>query len=496
MMQTTLFLLVSFVTIGLASFGPNVRIYHHNPPGCYGCAITLGPGTPSHQPIYTAFQVGDFGPNVHVMFQRSTDAGRTWLATDLLIGQGAKPSITTDSDGSIYIVYRATDSTSNEQVSCVRSIDGGTTWTTPARVDDRTGGSVSSTGIAADSAGNLLCVWSDGRTGSSHIWSSVSTDRGETWSRNVQVDEDTTGFGSFHADAFVQPGTNHYLVTAEAPCLSGHLVGDGAFLYRSTDCGQTFEPGVQLNTLTDIGSRPHVVADRDHIICDYFGSGWTTDTITCEARTFYTQADSWGSPVSVTNLDSSHALYYSGGLAISGDGRVHTVLMICDTADDWRYDVFYTSSSDYGVSWSDIEVVNDDTTGDTYYTDIDADMAGHAYVGWTHGGELWFATNNPAAIAEEPMQPSISSRSSPTVVRGELVLGGNGDSPSEREDARYSPHFPAMSRAALLDISGREVMDLKPGANDVRALASGVYFVREAQAQAQTQAVRKVLVTR
>jgi hypothetical protein len=35
------------------------------------------------------------------------------------------------------------------------------------------------------------------------------------------------------------------------------------------------------------------------------------------------------------------------------------------------------------------------------------------------------------------------------------------------------------------------VLELKPGANDVRALAPGVYFVREAQAQAQ--AVRKIV---
>jgi hypothetical protein len=48
--------------------------------------------------------------------------------------------------------------------------------------------------------------------------------------------------------------------------------------------------------------------------------------------------------------------------------------------------------------------------------------------------------------------------------------------------------------AELHDISGRRVMDLRPGANDVRGLAPGVYFVREAQAQAQ--AVRKVVVTR
>jgi hypothetical protein len=47
-----------------------------------------------------------------------------------------------------------------------------------------------------------------------------------------------------------------------------------------------------------------------------------------------------------------------------------------------------------------------------------------------------------------------------------------------------------------MDASGRKVMDLKPGANDVRALAPGVYFVREAQAQAQAQAIRKVVVAR
>jgi hypothetical protein len=39
-------------------------------------------------------------------------------------------------------------------------------------------------------------------------------------------------------------------------------------------------------------------------------------------------------------------------------------------------------------------------------------------------------------------------------------------------------------------------MELLPGANDVRALAPGVYFVREAQEQAKAQAIRKVVLTR
>ena len=70
-----------------------------------------------------------------------------------------------------------------------------------------------------------------------------------------------------------------------------------------------------------------------------------------------------------------------------------------------------------------------------------------------------------------------------TVTRGVLFLP---------DDASRKPR--ATSR--LLDIGGRKVLDLKRGANDVRALAPGVYFVREAQAQAQARAIHKVVITR
>jgi hypothetical protein len=181
-------------------------------------------------------------------------------------------------------------------------------------------------------------------------------------------------------------------------------------------------------------------------------------------------------------------------------------LIICDTAEiEWLYHVYYTSSSDHGVSWSDLELVDEDTTLSSGYPDIGADSAGHAYAVWPHGNagqfRIWFATNNPLAIAERPLQQPVGAQPIPTVVRGTLVLdglGGNGDGPSEREDARYSPHFPAISRATLLDISGRKVMDLRPGANDVRALAPGVYFVAEGlgiRGQGPGR-IRKVIVTR
>ena len=51
---------------------------------------------------------------------------------------------------------------------------------------------------------------------------------------------------------------------------------------------------------------------------------------------------------------------------------------------------------------------------------------------------------------------------------------------------------PKLQAVGLLEVSGRKVLDLHPGANDVSGLAPGVYFIREDQ----TRAVRKVVVTR
>jgi len=72
----------------------------------------------------------------------------------------------------------------------------------------------------------------------------------------------------------------------------------------------------------------------------------------------------------------------------------------------------------------------------------------------------------------------------PTLVRGVLSL---------------PPTSSVMHRAScvLLDISGRRVLDLRPGANDVRALAPGVYFIRSEPSAVGglPSAVNKVIVT-
>ena len=76
----------------------------------------------------------------------------------------------------------------------------------------------------------------------------------------------------------------------------------------------------------------------------------------------------------------------------------------------------------------------------------------------------WIDSTAGVVEEREPQVTDLSPLTS-TVIRGVLLLP-SGRGPGTRD------------RAALLDIAGRRVLDLKPGPNDVNSLAPVVYFVR------------------
>jgi len=108
------------------------------------------------------------------------------------------------------------------------------------------------------------------------------------------------------------------------------------------------------------------------------------------------------------------------------------------------------------------------------------------YVGWTYiidgkyygRDRIWGKFGPFPGAGEEPAQPPAHDRQpKSTIVRAVLNLtpaSNTGRSMSSR----------------LFDMSGRKVMELVPGPNDVRQLAPGVYFVQE------TSGTRKVILTR
>jgi YVTN family beta-propeller protein len=108
------------------------------------------------------------------------------------------------------------------------------------------------------------------------------------------------------------------------------------------------------------------------------------------------------------------------------------------------------------------------------------------YVANTSNSSISVVCTAPPGIEERQGLRVSNPEPLATVVRGVLVL----EAVESRRHAAY--------RAELLDISGRKVLSLHPGANDVRKLAPGVYFVREEPqaASRKPQAVLKVVVTR
>ncbi len=149
----------------------------------------------------------------------------------------------------------------------------------------------------------------------------------------------------------------------------------------------------------------------------------------------------------------------------------------------------------YAVGYSKLYVVSvssptfPDTVG--YYHkpfwDARALAAAGDYVYVIGDSGLSVCQRYDAGVEEATNAELRTARGKPTVVRGVLMLGAV-DRKQQVED-----------RAELLDATGRRVMDLRPGANDVSALASGVYFVRGRSAtngERPEVSVRKAIIGR
>jgi len=91
---------------------------------------------------------------------------------------------------------------------------------------------------------------------------------------------------------------------------------------------------------------------------------------------------------------------------------------------------------------------------------------------------------DPHGVEETPSAERRAPNGVPTIVRGVLLL------PEAKDDRR-------TATGVLLDALGREVAELKSGANDVSRFAPGVYFVRQAASGERSAAsVRKVVIQR
>jgi len=81
-------------------------------------------------------------------------------------------------------------------------------------------------------------------------------------------------------------------------------------------------------------------------------------------------------------------------------------------------------------------------------------------------------------IEEDERSGASGEKKLPSVIRGVLLLPRSLDS---------------STSACLLDVSGRKLLDLHPGSNDLSRIAPGVYFVAERRTGGQPSAMRVVV---
>jgi hypothetical protein len=268
--------------------------------------------------LYCVWRQGQTLQSYELFFGKSTDNGVTWNSEtqDIMIsaddGQdvssiGDKPyGLATDSHGNIFVVW-AEELTTTREIMLLKSTDQGDTW-----IHSDTDYNISFDGapynnagdpdIAIDCNDNIFVVWhQDADVDTTEVFISISTDGGETWSGQTsdRYISFRSGNDGNNADIAIAPNKDIYVVwdeKADPSDITSYQIQYG----KSTDGGATF-------------------------------NSETADL-----------------PIS-TWIRSSGDAY----LVIGPAGDIHvTWQATMSSASPFRYAIFYSGSSDEGVTWS------------------------------------------------------------------------------------------------------------------------------------------------
>jgi hypothetical protein len=328
--------------------------------------------------------------------------------------------------------------------------------------------------------GNYLVVWEDYRSGSS--WDIYGT---RVSPGGIVLNTDgipiSTASNQQCLPAIGFDGTN-YLVVWEDMRNSGSPDIYGA---RVTPAGQVLDPnGIAICTARNYQFSPAIAFDGTNYLV-----AWEDYRRSVYSDIYGSRVTKQGTVLDTAGIAISKSTYDQFDPAVAYDGTNFLVLWAdcCNSGSPDIYGTRVTQSGsllDYGrvIPQAGVQSNLAMTRGSGNHLFL-------VYQSWTGtvGGKtyntdrIWGDMDpTPGGGIEEETQPGLRPANSATIVHGVLVLGAVGS----RQNTEYG--------AQLLDISGRKVLDLHPGANDVSRLSPGVYFVREAQAQA----VRKVVIAR
>jgi len=298
---------------------------------------------------------------------------------------GAYPVVTTDGFGGVYVAWY---NLITLELFFTCSYDYGKSWSDAIKIcgggDPLIGCSDPSVAVDRQN-GYVYLVWLDNRTGHTDVYLSKSVDRGRSFESNVKVNDyegsAPPNFG-LTCETYVTVAEDGKVYVAWRDNRTDPLYSD-IYFALSIDNGETFGSNVRIHPYeaTAYHTYPWIEVDPPGII--YIVYSKTTATL----RNIYLVKSingglSFEPPVKV-NDDSTVGYRGKKEIAISGDGKIHVVWTDSRNWETTRWDVYFATSLDYGLSFGPNVCIIDDegpTWQGTPSFAIDSD--GDIHVAW------------------------------------------------------------------------------------------------------------------
>jgi|GEM_PF-3421382 len=308
----------------------------------------------------------DVASNPGIYFTRSTDGGATWDTaqrvdrTSSAAGTaGIGLNITSDNHGTVVLIWDDFRNETDGQMFVNVSHDNGATWSGEEVID---GGSrlpnIVFTDVVIDPSGHVLAVWTDARTGAStDIMTARSNDRGDSFSQEVRVN-DVTGNTDVDVTA-VATRDSDFVVSWK----SDRFGNGDYYAARSVDNGATWTADTRLNQNAQGTLTPYMgsmCSDGHGTIYRFMGliTGPGGDAYVRVSNDFGATWQPWD------KIAGAHFNQFLGGGMLTGacsfDGATsHGVVAFSGSTNTSDVDdIFASTSSDNGLTWSSADRMN------------------------------------------------------------------------------------------------------------------------------------------
>ncbi|MCK5057474.1 MAG: exo-alpha-sialidase [Candidatus Aminicenantes bacterium] len=328
--------------------------------------------------------------NFEICFIRSTDDGTSWSKSVNISnnsGFSGYPAIAVDDAENINVVW-CDYTPGNLEIYFSRSTNGGVTWSQGVNISNNSGTSDEPThpAIAVDDAENINVFWWDDTPGNNDIYFVRSTDDGASWSKSVNI-SNNSGFSGAPAIAVDDAGNINVVWCDDTP---GNIE---IYFSRSTNDGVTWSQGVNISNNFRESICPDIAVDSSGNI----DVVWFDNTPGNFEIYFSRSTDNGVSWSQTVNISDSWKGSEFVRIAVDVAGNINVVW--CEyTPQGGGQEIYFSRSTDDGVSWSQAVNISEFSGGEDSPPCIAVDPAGNINLLWcdcsTQGDEDIYFTRS------------------------------------------------------------------------------------------------------